>query len=394
MIGMPRGPGAVVGDVPASETKEYTFEVDEGARLEFAEVLGSISVYTGPQGPIKVAVTKHSFGTDKGSALREVKSFDVEPRQKGSTISFRLGSGARPRRQVDYKITAPPDVSVKVGSGRGSVTIGGVKGAVEITGDNVGVMLWDIRGPIAIRTKAGNVAIRDSIGQTLIRSETATIQIDRLTAEALEIGSAANTVIRDSGSASSATFQIKSGDLSLTRFRANSLSAEAAKGRINIEESTAREADLKTEAGKINLYRVAAAKLHATTTTGQMEMDQTEGELDLRTESGTIILSEVRATGLRVAAGAGNVTFYGKLPVDGEHRIKTTAGNIYVYVVKESAFRLDAATRGAITVEPPFVLEQAERKAGHWRGVINRGTALLGLSSGSGEIVISADQPF
>ncbi len=381
----------VIGDVPASKAKEYSFDLTEAVQLEFAEVAGNITVYTAPAGPVKAIVTKRSFGTDKESAQREVASFSVEPQQKGQTISFGMGSAARPRRTVDYKITTPPDASVKVKTGSGSITISGLKGAIDINGQNVNVTLSDIRGPITIVNETGNLKIADTIGETNIKSKTSSIQIDRLTAAALAIATGANTVLKDSGSDGKATFNIQNGDLTLTRFRAGSLTADVPKGQLTINESGAQTMNLKTQAGRMNLFRVSADELHATTTTGGISMDQTQGAFDIKTQ-GTVDLTEARATTLNVAAGSGNVTFYGALPTEGEHSIKTSSGNISVFVVKESAFRLDASTKGTFTLDPPFVLDSAENSAGRWRGVVNQGTILLVLGSTSGNILISSQQ--
>jgi hypothetical protein len=384
----------VVGEVPADETKQYTLDVAAGTQLEFGEIAGNITIYTQPQGPLRAVVTKHSYGTDKASALREVQSFDVVPQQIAGAISFALGSAARPRRQVDYKIGTPPDVSVKVDGGSGNVNIQGLHGAVDITGDDVSVKLADNRGPITIRNRTGPLSVTNSIGRTLVQSQTSMVQLDHLTAEALEVATVANTVIKDSGSESGAKLHVDSGDLTLTRFRAKTLTAAAPNGQINVTDTTATDMDLEAQARKINLVRVAADNLHVTTTTGPLNLDQTQGNLDIKTQSGSVTLKEVGATGLRIAAGSGNVTFSGRLPQAGEHSIQTSSGSISVYVVKESAFRLEASTAGSLTLGPPFVLEQAEQKSGHWRGVINQGAMQLALSSTSGNILISSNQLF
>jgi DUF4097 and DUF4098 domain-containing protein YvlB len=152
--------------------------------------------------------------------------------------------------------------------------------------------------------------------------------------------------------------------------------------------------DLKAQASKVKLVRVGADNLHVATTTGPLSLDQTQGNLDVKTQSGAVTLNKVIAAGLRIAAGSGDVRFNGRLPQAGEHSIQTSSGSIAVYVVKESAFRLEASTAGTLMVNPPFVLEQAEHTSGHWRGVINQGAMQLALTSTSGNILISSDQLF
>jgi DUF4097 and DUF4098 domain-containing protein YvlB len=384
----------VVGDVPADETKRYTFDVAAGTRLEFGEIAGKITIYTQPQGPLQASVTKHSYGTDKASALQEVQSFDVVPHQIAGAISFALGSAARPRRQVDYKIGTPPDVSVKIDGGSGDVNIKGLHGAVEITGDDVHLALEDNRGPITIRNRTGPLNVTNSIGRTLVESQTSMVQLDHLTADALEVATGANTVIKDSGSESDAKLHVDSGDLTLTRFRAKTLTAAVPNGQISVTDTTATDMDLHAQDSKVKLLRVGAANLHAATTAGPLSLDQTQGNLDIKTRSGAVTLNEVNAAGLRIAAGSGDVRFNGRLPQAGEHTIQTSSGSISVYVVRESAFRLEASTAGSLTLNPPFVLEQAEQKSGHWRGVINQGAMQLALTSTSGNILISSTQLF
>jgi Putative adhesin len=387
-------PEPVVGDVPADETHKYTIDVAAGTLLDFGEIAGDVTIDTLPEGPLQALVTKHSYGTDKASALLEVHSFDVVPHRIDRAISFALGSAARPRRQVDYKIGTPPDVSVKIDGGNGHVNIQGLHGAVDITGDDVSLKLENNRGPITIRNRTGSLSVANSIGRTLVQSQTSVVQLDHLTAEALEVATAAKTVIKDSGSESGAKLHIDNGDLALTRFRAKTLTAAVPDGQINVTDTTATDMDLQGQAKKINLVRVFADNLHATTTTGLLNLDQTQGNLDIKTQGGSVTMSGVGAMGLRIAAGTGDVTFNGRLPQAGEHSIQTSSGNISVRVVKESAFRVEASTAGSLTVGQPFVLEQAAQTSGHWHGVINQGAMLLALTSTSGNILIGSDQLF
>ena len=165
-------------------------------------------------------------------------------------------------------------------------------------------------------------------------------------------------------------------------------------GQISVTDSTATDMDLAAQAGKINVDRAAADNLHLATTSGPLNLDQTQGNLDLKTQSGAVTMTKVGTTGLRIAAGSGNVSFYGQLPQAGRQTIQTSSGSISIYVIKESAFQLEASTTGSLTVKPPFVLDQADQKSGHWRGVINQGVMQLALTSTSGNILISSDHPF
>ena len=383
-----------VGDVPASKAKEYNLNVGDSTTLDIPVSAGSIIIFAGPPGQVNAIVTKRSLGVDKESAQRDLEAFNIEPQQNGDIISFGNGKNIRPGRQVDYKITTPPDTTVKVANGYGNVTINGLRGNVDINGQNMNITIQDVRGAITIQSETGNVKLTDTTGGLSIQSRTASVQIDRATGPSTLIATGANTTLKDSGADTSATFRIQKGDLTLTRFRAQTLTATVPDGQIRINESTAQQAELQTQDGTINLFRVNAGKLTATTTTGGLTMDQIQGSLNIKTQKGVVNLTEAAASALSIAAGAGDVLFYGALPTEGEHSIKTSSGNISIYIVKESAFRLDASTKGTITIEPPFVLDSADKGNGHWRGVINQGTTLLALTSTSGNILISSDQPF
>jgi DUF4097 and DUF4098 domain-containing protein YvlB len=152
--------------------------------------------------------------------------------------------------------------------------------------------------------------------------------------------------------------------------------------------------DLNAQASKVILVRLGSDNLHVATTTGPLSLDQTQAYLDVKTQSRAVSLNQLIAAGLRTNAGSGDVRFNGRLPQAGEHSIETSSGSISVYVVKESAFRLEASTAGSLKLNPPFVLEQAEHTSGHWRGVINQGAMQLALTSTSGNILISSDQVF
>lgn len=381
-----------IGDVPASRSKEYVLELGESVTLDIAEAAGSITVFTGPPGKLIVVVTRRSFGVDKESAQQDLEAFEIEPQQNGSIISLSAGRSLKRGRQVDYKVTAPENTSIKVGNGFGNITVKGLRGNVTLNGRNLNVSITDVKGAIAIQSETGSIKLADTTGELRIQSGSSSVQIDRATGPSTSISTGANTTLKDSGAETTATFRIQNGDLTLTRFSTQMLSAAVPNGQVRITESTARQADLKTQDGTINLYRVNAGELHASTTTGGLTMDQIQGSLEITTQQGVVNLTEAAASALNIAAGSGNVLFYGALPAFGEHTIKTTSGNISIFVVKESAFRLDASTKGTITIEPPFVLNSADKSSGRWRGVINEGGMLLSLSSTSGNILISSEQ--
>ncbi|MBI2955463.1 MAG: DUF4097 family beta strand repeat protein [Chloroflexi bacterium] len=385
---------APIGDVPASQAKQYTLDVGDSAILEFAELNGNITIFTAPTKQVSVVVTKRAFGVDKESAQRDLESFSAEPQMKDRAISFELPGGAKSGRQADYKITAPPDTSVKVAKGSGNITIGGIRGDIDINGQNLTLAFRDIRGAITIRSEAGSVQIVDAIGKTTIQSGKAAVQLDRVTGASMSVVTGANTVVKDSGAEMDATFRIQNGDLTLTRFRAQTLTVLAPDGQIRINESSAKQAILETQQGLINLFRVAADTLEATTSSGTVALDQVQGSFNIKTQKGAVNLTEVAAVGVSIAGGTGNVVFYGALPTEGQHTIKTSSGNISVFIVKESALRLDASTKGKITIDPPFEFEDANKSDGRWRGVINQGTMLLVLTSASGDILISSEQPY
>lgn len=58
---------------------------------------------------------------------------------------------------VDYRLSVPADVPVRIRTGRGSVTVGGMAGMVEVATSSGSVRLAGTKGPAKVTTSAGNV---------------------------------------------------------------------------------------------------------------------------------------------------------------------------------------------------------------------------------------------
>lgn len=77
------------------------------------------------------------------------------------TVSANCGRPVRLGCHVEYRITVPAAASVRVRTGRASVSVAGVAGMVDVTTGAGGVDLRGTRGPVRVTTSAGAVAGTD-----------------------------------------------------------------------------------------------------------------------------------------------------------------------------------------------------------------------------------------
>ncbi len=128
---------------------------------------------------------------------------------------------------------------------------------------------------------------------------------------------------------------------------------------------------------------------------GRVDARNLVGALDIEIGVGDIDMKDVRLMeDSQVHAGVGDVSFRGVLTNDGETKMTTDVGSIYISLPKESAFKIDAESEiGSIDID--FELRQrdvesrvvGERVEGE---VGNDASAELKLKAGTGEIVVQS----
>ncbi|MBI2864050.1 MAG: DUF4097 family beta strand repeat protein [Chloroflexi bacterium] len=393
------------GETQAVEGRTESFALDGPATLRFVDLNGSVSFARAEKEEdrqkITIIFTRKAKGGDQNQAKAELEKVAVEfkPTKGGIDVISRTGGGLLKKpsanKQVDFRIVAPEGVGVTVANGRGSVALKGVQGDVKLEGPSLAVDLNDVRGDVFVRTDRGDIRVANSLGQARVETREGSVTLSKVSGAALEATGSKDISIKDGGAESDLRALSQAGNVSVDRSRGKTVVVEANAGRIAMSDTTAEESLTATARnGAMSFRRVNAARFQAATESGDLSLADVQGGLDLKTGKGSVNISRATASSLKIS-GTGGATFSGQLPASGESSIQIAAGNITIYVGKESAFRLDARTSsGKVTVDDRLQMDTQDRPgSSRIQGVANGGTAKLGLSTGAGDIRISNNSP-
>jgi hypothetical protein len=145
----------------SDDTIQNTFSVPAGtlARLEVANITGSIEVLPGEEGVIAVTALKHSKTGDPERT--EVKIAQAEDGKVKAEVKlhegWRLLSGSKPC-QVTFTVHVPPKCSLQASGVSCSVNVHDLEGNFEISAVSGEVALNALAGPLNLNTVSGDVA--------------------------------------------------------------------------------------------------------------------------------------------------------------------------------------------------------------------------------------------
>ena len=144
--------------------------------------------------------------------------------------------------------------------------------------------------------------------------------------------------------------------------------------------------------GQLAFTRTNGDTLKAITNSGPIDLSETQGAMDLSTDNGGVSLWRATPKSLRVNATE-SVYFSGLFSPLGQHSITTSAGNIVIYVAKESSLKLDANSTDGVSIDPQITVNGGNNGDKHFQGSINDGMAPLNLSTKKGGIKILTGEP-
>lgn len=100
------------------------------------------------------------------------------PGQQLSAGTLRLTDGCA-RCAIDYDITAPASVQVRVRADSGEVDLAGVAGAA-VDSDSGSVTVRDVPGDVTARSDSGSVTVQDVKGAVSARTDSGSVTADRV----------------------------------------------------------------------------------------------------------------------------------------------------------------------------------------------------------------------
>ncbi|GAC1318783.1 MAG: hypothetical protein NVSMB22_01090 [Chloroflexota bacterium] len=170
-----------VDDVEGStnEPLERTFAVGSGSELSVSNISGEISVWSEPGSSIRVRASK------RGSPFRAA-STHVGISQEGNRVTIKTHGGStgllalgRNTGRVDYRISVPPDCSVRVNTVGGHVNVRAIHAPVTVESVSGDVQMNTVEGAVTVTSVSGDLAARDLAGMLVVRTTSGHVEVER-----------------------------------------------------------------------------------------------------------------------------------------------------------------------------------------------------------------------
>ncbi len=314
---------------------------------------------------------------------RAVSSGPAIPRYQGGqeqtdrqTKSFRIGA----RGDIQITILAG-DISVTRGSGD-DATIEVLKRSRARTADEARQMLDLVQVDVTERNGHVEVRTRYPRGDEFRRDDgrrNMNVSVDLAITAPAGTRIFAHSVAGDmkaTGITGDLSFETVSGDLTISG-ASRITSAKSVSGDITITDT---EADGTIEANSVSgTVTLRKAKVRG---------------VDLGSVSGDIVVEDVACERADLHSFSGNVEFGGSFASSGRYEMKSHSGNIRLTLAGTTGFDVEASTfSGTVRSDLPLQLAAADRATdrGHrrsLRGTFGDGSAILALTSFSGNIII------
>jgi DUF4097 and DUF4098 domain-containing protein YvlB len=199
------GDGAQYRHVPAADTDD-TVAVARGARLSVENASGSVEVHTWDRDSLRVQA-RHGAGTK------------VVIRADQSSVTVHAISPDGHAGSVEYEITAPAWIPMRIEGNHNNVTIEGAHGDVSVE---------NVRGDIAITKDAGSITASTIEGQVTIEGGRGKIDV-----------SSVNDGINITGSSGEISAETTNGSISLSRIDGTAIDVATINGDVTFDGTIA-----------------------------------------------------------------------------------------------------------------------------------------------------------
>jgi DUF4097 and DUF4098 domain-containing protein YvlB len=198
-------PGAQERPSKPPET-DQTLPVTRGARLTVENYAGEVIVRTWSQDSLRVQA-RHSSRTR------------VNIRTTEAGILVRAATERGPSESVDYEITAPAWIPIRIDGHYNFATIEGAQGEVSVA---------SVRGDIVIKGGTGTVTGKSIEGRVLVENARGRITV-----------SSVNEAIRITGANGEISAETTNGDITMTRIESSSVEATTVNGDVTYDGTVA-----------------------------------------------------------------------------------------------------------------------------------------------------------
>jgi DUF4097 and DUF4098 domain-containing protein YvlB len=388
-----------LADTCIEETIEETFEVDGPVTLDLEGVSDSAVVMGDARDRVQLTARLSACGEDEEDARQKA---DVQINQNGNRITIRvvrpktvyLVAGYTGRVQVDYQIHVPAETSVRMDTASGNLEVFDVTGPVDLESVSGNLAVEGVKGEVSARTSSGDAALigLDDAGDVEVRTTSGDLELRDVTARSLTARTSSGDItLADLDCSGDVEVRTTSGDVELEEVDAANLLVETSSGTIQADKGLASGAlNLETTSGHIDATDIDAASYRLSSSSGDLTLAGCGGPLDLRTISGAVEATGGREALLEIETSSGTINYSGSLASEGEHRISSVSGNVYLLMPSNSAFDLDVETiSGAIQTE--FAVTMTDFDKRHIAGEVNGGGSLLQIATSSGDVTIKSE---
>lgn len=202
---------------------------------------------------------------------------------------------------------------------------------------------------------------------------------------AVTVAAPAATRVRAQSVAGSVTIENITGEVS----------AESVSGEVRILNG-GRVSAAKSISGSVEITGAATERaLHASTVSGNLTLRKVKADqIDAGTISGEILLEDVTSARVKAQTVSGDVRFSGPLAANARFQLGSHSGNVHLALRPAGGFEVEASSFSGsvqsdfpLTVQPG-VQQAARHRQNALRGVHGDGSALLNLTTFSGNITI------
>lgn len=413
-----------VTDTHIVETVEETFEVDGPAILDLESPTSDVNVTIGEGDAVEITATLDLWGIDEEDARQQL---DVQMRQEGNRIIVRIEELPRiyvfvayvNSSRVTFDIRVPSDTTLQLETSVGDIEVGdGASNAVlrtvdvhstsgEITMTNLGgaedvtvvtsvgdVTLQDIAAAdLAVSSTSGGLVLTNLrvSNEVTIKSSAGDVQMEQLSSGSLVVDTSSGELVASGlDVAGSVDLETTSGDVTLREVEASSLTIHTKPGTIWVEDGIVDSAlDLEAISGDITAMSVHAPSYNLATSAGSIMLDGCGGPLNVRTVSGDVEIRNCSDAVLDIETSSGGVEFVGSPAAEGEHRVKSSVGDVQIEIPANTAFDLDIQTaHGDIDIDSDFSVVMTDFSEQEIEGQVNGGGPLLRVRTRSGSVTL------
>lgn len=253
---------------------ERTLTVTGPLRLDFENGSGSVDIWAGEPGQVRIRGDVQVRGWSAQDARRQLEEILSKPpiEQHGNLVHVGLGKLRMRAVSISYRIVVPPETELQSATGSGSLEVRGIHGPARLTSGSGGVTAADIREDTKVTVGSGGVTLANIGGEVHAVTGSGGITLNKVHGDIrATTGSGGITISAPAGRVHAKT---GSGGVTVSGVTAD-LRATTGSGSLIISGNPAPGSywELRTSSGNVEIEVPPSAgfRLHAHSSSGSIE---------------------------------------------------------------------------------------------------------------------------